>query len=803
MERSGTARQPQLLGQKKDKFWLTVGLCALTAALFFLPFYIIDGGFFHYAGDFNSQQISFYRYMNGFIKGAGYPDSAFTSVHNTFSWATDLGSGVMNAYSFYLYGSPFFWFSLLFPQGWLPYLMVPLLVFKFAVAGGGAYLYLRHYVKNIDYAVLGACLYTFSGFTVYNVFFNHFVDVVALFPYLLWSLDEALYNDRRSWFAFWVAVNLVNNYFFFIGQVVFLAIYFICKLSTRDFRLTAKKFGLLAFESLLGVAMGSILLVPAVLSILQNPRTIDLSSGWGFLTYSKVQQYLAILVSWIMPPDSPYLTSIWSEGVIKWTSMSAYLPLCSLAGAVAYWKAKCGDSKKRIVGTCAVFALVPILNSAFYALNSSYYARWYYMPVLVLCAATAMTLQKANLCETEYRRALGLVALCTLSSIAFALVPNEKDGTTTIGVVEEPLRYWGILLVSMLGAGLFWLLLHYRRQLAARFPAAVLAVVLGFSFVYGQVHLSITKYGQWYHDADYVQQTRREAPELNAVLPDDVFYRLDAYDSYNNLGLWLDKSCIQFFNSTVAPSILEFYPTVGVKRDVNSKPEASLYALRGLLSVRYTLVPKEKVEDWEKEKLEGWNLVSSTTSYLIYENENWVPMGFAFDYYVTADQLDRVNEDERAQILCRAVLLDDDQISAFGGILQPLPDEKLTNRREDAYTADCVARRDAGVAEFAATRTGFTARTNYATDELVFFSVPYDDGFTATVNGEPATIEKGDDGLMAVCVPAGENEIEFTYHTPGLKVSATVSTVAIVVYGVYLGILRKKKRGNKPYAKPC
>ena len=26
---------------------------------FFLPFYIMDGGFFHYAGDFNSQQISF------------------------------------------------------------------------------------------------------------------------------------------------------------------------------------------------------------------------------------------------------------------------------------------------------------------------------------------------------------------------------------------------------------------------------------------------------------------------------------------------------------------------------------------------------------------------------------------------------------------------------------------------------------------------------------------------------------------------------------------------------------------------
>ena len=212
---------PRMLGQKQDKFWLTVGLCALTAALIFLPFYLLDGGFFHYAGDFNSQQISFYRYMNGFLKGAGYP-TGYGGVKNTFSWATDLGSGTMNAYSFYLYGSPFFWFSLLFPQNWLPYLMVPLLVLKFAVAGGGAYLYLRRYVQNQNYAVLGAVLYAFSGWGLYNIFFNHFIDVLALFPWMLWALDETIYERRHGWFAFWVAVNLLNNYFFFAGQAVFL-----------------------------------------------------------------------------------------------------------------------------------------------------------------------------------------------------------------------------------------------------------------------------------------------------------------------------------------------------------------------------------------------------------------------------------------------------------------------------------------------------------------------------------------------------------------------------------------------------
>ena len=285
--------------------------------------------------------------------------------------------------------------------------------------------------------MLGACLYALSGFAVYNVFFNHFVDVVALFPYLLWALDEAIYENRHGLFAFWVAVNLLNNYFFFVGQVIFLCIYFVCKLTAKDFRLTGRKFGHLLWESVLGVAMGCLLLFPAVLSLLQNPRTIDLSSGWGFLTYAKVQQYLAILLSWILPPDSPYLTSVWSEGVIKWTSMTAYLPLCSLAGAMAYWRSRKADSKKRIVAVCAVCALVPVLNSAFYALNSSYYARWYYMPTLILAAMTVNALEDPDVDLDAPARGIGWIMLATL---VFAVVPVRDDttGSMVLRRAEEP-----------------------------------------------------------------------------------------------------------------------------------------------------------------------------------------------------------------------------------------------------------------------------------------------------------------------------------------------------------------------------
>ena len=795
MEQFDTSRQLRLPGQQKDRFWRAVVLCALTAAVFFLPFYIMDGGFFHYAGDFNSQQISFYRYMNGFLKGAGYPDSTFAGApRNTFSWATDLGSGAMNAYSFYLYGSPFFWFSMLFPQRWLPYLMVPLLVLKFGVAGGGAYLYLRRYVKNANYAVLGACLYALSGFAVYNVFFNHFVDVVALFPYLLWALDEVLYNGRHGLFAFFVAVNLLNNYFFFIGQVVFLVIYFVCKLSTRDFRLTGRLFLHLAFESLLGVAMGCLLLVPAVLSLLQNPRTIDLSSGWGFLTYSKVQQYLAILLSWILPPDSPYLTSIWTEGVIKWTSMTAYLPLCSLAGAVAYWRSRKGDSKKRIVGTCAVFALVPILNSAFYALNSSYYARWYYMPVLILAAMTVNALEDHNTDLDIPAKGIGWLMIATL---AFALVPVQDSETKTwsLGVLQNPGQY-----AVVLGFGLGGLLL-YRYICRAwrtdrRFPQRVTGVVLAFAVSFSMVHIGIGKFGQWHTDSDLVQQYT-DALKLKEDLPEGS-YRVDTYKTHDNLGMWLDKSCLQYFGSTAAPSILSFYPALGVKRDVRSEPEISNYALRGLLSVEYLITTPEQRASFETEADAGWAYVGEQDSYALYRNKNYVPMGFTYNYYLTETEYEQTLKSQRSNLLMRALVLSEEDAARYGRYLTVLPEEKRNDLTYDAYVQDCTDRRTHSCTAFEMNNAGFHAEITLAKENLVFFSVPYDDGFTAYINGSQADIVRVDEGLMAVLCPAGESSIDFVYQADGLALSRPVTLAAIPVWLVYTAyFVWRKRRKNK------
>ena len=783
------------LPTQKPRYARVFGLCFLLAVALFLPHCIADavfgGGFFHYAGDFNDQQINFYQYANAFVKQGG-----------TFSWATDLGSGFVNAYSFYLLGSPFFWLSLWVPSRLMPWMMVPLLCLKIALAGGGGYLWARRWVGNEDWSMVAGCLYAFSGFTVYNIFFNHFLDVVALFPYMLAALDDAVLDGKRGRFPFWVALNLVNNYFFFAGQAVFLVLYFLCMLAGRRYKVGPRSFAVLAGETLLGCAMGCVLLIPAGLSLVQNPRTIDPFNGYGYLIYGNAQQYGAIFYSAFLMPDAPYFKDMFQEGILKHTSMTAYLPLVGIVGGVAFCRGRRTHPFAYLLKACIVCAFVPVLNSAFYALNSSYYARWYYMPVLVLCAATAYVLGRPHLAERQVPRAWRLVALITLSAVAFALVPNtDEAGNFQLGVVDLQPRFWGVFTVSLLGVLLFWALwkLCRNRRDCAR---TMLAAVLAFSFLYGSVHLSLTKYPQWQTDSNLIAETYDSVSEIEEALPQDSFYRLDAYGAHNNLGLWFDKSCLQFFNSTVAPSIMEFYPQVGVTRDVNSKPDAQNYALRGLLSVRYTLVAKDKVADWEKENLSGWTACGETSAYQIYRNDNWVPMGFTYDFYVTADQLETVPEEERAQILMRALLLDEDQLDTYAGWLDPLPQAELEDRTADRYAADCADRRATSVENFTATNTGFTAHTHYAGEELVFFSVPYDDGFTATVNGEPVPIEKVDNGLMAIAVPAGDADIVCTYHTPGLALSVRISLAAVVIYGGYLLVLYRKRK-RKLNAESC
>ena len=73
--------------QSRWGHWKAFGLALAMAAVMFLPFVIMDGGCFFYYGDFNVQQIPFYRLAH----------EAVRSGDIFWSWTTDLGANTIGS----------------------------------------------------------------------------------------------------------------------------------------------------------------------------------------------------------------------------------------------------------------------------------------------------------------------------------------------------------------------------------------------------------------------------------------------------------------------------------------------------------------------------------------------------------------------------------------------------------------------------------------------------------------------------------------------------------------------------------
>ena len=350
--------------------------------------------------------------------------------------------------------------------------------------------------------------------------------------------------------------------------------------------------------------------------------------------------------------------------------------------------------------------------------------------------------------------------------------------------MENSGQYLAVLGFGLVGLVVYRWLVQNRRD-EGRFRQRMLAAVLAFSCLFGCVHIAIGKFGQWDYDSDLVEQYQASMALQDAFPEGD--WRVDTYNAHDNLGLWMDKSCMQFFDSTVAPSILRFYTSLGLTRDVRSNPDVYYYALRGLLSVRFTIMPEDERSNFEEAAGTGWTYYDTVEGMALYENDNYLPMGFTYDYYVSADTLESMTTQDASCLLLRALALSEEDIARYGQYLTPAPDSQLTDFTYDRYVQDVAARRQTACSDFVMTNSGFSAEIQLDRDNLVFFSVPYDDGFTAYVNGQETEILQVDNGLMAVLCPAGWSSIDFVYSPAGLSLSRTVTMIAIPVWLVYTG----------------
>ena len=852
----------------------------LTYLLAVLPFLIDHGGLFFYYGDYNVQQVPFLIFAHRAVR------------QGRFFWnpLVDLGGNMAGTFSFYLWGSPFFWLTIPFPESWLPYMMPFIMALKYGTASATAYAWIRTRTKTGGAAAIGAFLYAFSGFQACNIVFQHFHDVTAFFPLYLLTFDR--FVERRPGgrgrygFILMTALMSVINYYFFFGQVVFLALYYLVR---RGIRLVRGEGILCACREVLGILAGgaaglmlaAFFLVQSVGGLMGNSRVSEFLSGYDLVAYPDSTTPLAIIRTLFVVPDLIARGTLFSSENIRNGSLAFYLPCFAMAGVIAYWMLRKRSWTRNLLALLAVMAMVPVLNASFSAFNEDFYTRWFYMPVLLCACMTAEVLEEEE--STAFVRGTLISNAFTVLFILMCFLPVYEDGTWSFTSVCENRRLLPAQIrATLIGAAVLCVIAFLKHRYGGLFSVRTAAVpaggpgkaeaaaagvaavelpeeepmpaeavaaggtsvelqeepvqavatdngeasaelreepvpaeapetgsrlrgllqpgtlclaltlvccIISTSAVVsnGSSLISYSGFEKWKlqmltqrpvlgENEEPEQEAAAEGIDKNVPSP---FSRVETDSTSTNYEMVWGIPTMHCFESTVHPSIFRWYRGIGMIRTVESTLPFERIGARALMSVRYYLendLVRSDNSYSDQGGIEGYSLNNNENGYNVYETENYIPMGISFDSYMTEENYDLLeNGPVSDRVLVKNLILSEEAADRYGDLLTEDTDTDPGTMSYLEFGRLCDERAASACRDFAFDKNGFHATAQLEKDNLVLFSVPWDRGFSATVDGKPAELVRADFGLTAVFVPEGTHEIRFSYLPAGLMPAAVLS----------------------------
>lgn len=740
---------------EQDKYvYICIGIC-LCMALISFGLYIVNGsGAFTLMTDFNSQQIPFSIAVNDALKSGEFG----------WMWNVDLGTNIIGAFSFYNLGSPFFWCSLLFPAESFPYVVGWLFILKYVVAGGTSYLYIKRFVSKSQSAVFGAVIYAFSGFQCVNLMFYHFHDVVAFFPLLLLGVEELVEDGKKGKFAIAVFINCLVNYYFFCGEVIFAVIYYLFRFGIK--KDSFKKIISCCVEGIMGIGMASAIFLPSIIFIVDNPKASS-----GILTSGKLffdlERYLEILGGILLPAEPMYQQAIIATE--DFTSTAAYLPGLGIVLIIAYIVKK-RNWLSNILLTSLIISLLPIANSMFTGFSQDY-RRWWYMPVLIMALISALVLDKWE--EYNIKNAVVISSILTLV-FSCILILSIKQGKVEL--------YSKQIFLGMLVLVLMCNLLIYFFQIKTKyFDFGMICLVIIVAIL--TTSWSIYQYRIPSDSTETLVEKWNTDRTLNSY---DINYR---HDTDNSGAYVAGLHSLRTYNSTITGTIFEMHKSLGLSRT----PAVVLFDVPGvveLLGGKYYITSDVDENSSIIEEV----MYGAEKKYVV--EQEACPIGFTYDNYILQSEFLELEKNLRGYAALKGLVVDDKIQNEVGKYLNKLEVSDFTEKDLETITEIVGDNAENIVSINEMNSKGFKASCVQESPKYAFFSVPYEKGWTAYINGKEADIIKVH-GMMSILLQEGENQIQFKYEIPGFKLGSIITIGCWIIWIVYINLFKGQKIKGK------
>lgn len=742
----------------------------------------------------------------------GYPllvnYSEYLKTEGVPGWSFSQGMG-QNMFPLWL-GDVFANMTMLFSKESIPKAIVFMEIIKILLCATIFFKYLKELKVSGFAALAGGLLYAFSGYVILGGTWAIFSTEAVYVAVLLLGVERWL--NAGKWFLFLLGITLLGflQPFYLFTYTLFLIGYFIVRYNDLH-EGSWKGFVIFALKTIgiatLAVAITSYQLLPDVLMLLESPR-VGGEAGLSAQLKSQPMFALADEVLRFTTTFRAFGSDMLGVGnnFKGWQNyLEAPLFYCGILSLVAFPHVFSSLNKKQkwFYGVLTFLYVLPIIfpffRYAFWAFSGDYFRTFSLVIALWLLIFSVRALSYIEQKGQVNKIVLGVTALFLL----FLLYSPAAQFKTA---VDNGARSFAAFLVVAYSGLLFMLTNNGLKHIAKL--ALILVCVIEVCAVSGKglgkrdaVRKSELTDKVGYND--YTMDAMAYIKER-----DKSFFRVQKdYSSGLAIhGSINDAKAQGFYGTSSYHSFnqINYIRFLGELNVIDAKDENSTRWAKGLVE-RPLVFSVTSGKYWLSKRPDnylqgfGYDSIARFGDVRVFKNRYALPFGFAYDKVMSLSAFKGLNMLQKDLYLLKGCVIDDEDKASFAQF--PAFNLADTTRQfsfeEYAALVSALKKDTLTITRFK--QNNITGTITLDAPRILFLSIPFDQGWTAKVNGKDAKLYRVNIGLTGLVLEKGSSDVELSFEPRLKSKGALISIVSIVILVALLALqFLKRKKSQSP-----
>jgi uncharacterized membrane protein YfhO len=725
------------------------------------------------------EKVYLYKDIGSDTLNAAYPFlynfATYFHKYGLPTWSFEQGMGQNIAGGFLR--DPFMFIAYIAGVSAMPKIFVFIECIKIATAGLIFYLLLKQLKVSNFSAIIGALLFTFSGFMIIGS--SWYVFSYEALTLALVLLGFELYFQKGKWLVFVIAIIsiAISMPFNLYISGLFLLFYIIFRLAQTD-QLTWKIFFSfilkLCLFGLIALLISAPFFLESLFQILESPRGSGANSYFSTLSSFPVFGLIDQLQfgTFVMRFFNSNLIGVADDFKAWHNYLEAPISYCGILSIILMpqvFSFISKPAKKWYIIWALIWILptfFPYFRYAFWLFSGDYYR------IFSFCLSLVFILYSVFALDLIIRnKKISLITLAITLVICIVLLNFDyfDDGAVQKDPAISFLIYASIFIYSLL---LFFISKPDSSPYWKYALVLFVCIELGFtsySSINNRIALTTDELKQktGYNDysveaVDYIKKH------------ETGFYRIDKnyFSSGANYVSFNDNMMLDYYGTSVYNSFtdnnyinyLKAYEIISKDDELQSRWVPGLISdpmLQSLNQVKYILIEPYDNNLWHY-------LTDSVTIFgdvTVLKYKYTLPLGFTYKQYVKQEAFDSLSKWQKDVIGLKACVINDSDLNKIQGltaadIKDTVPKTAFTF---DSYRDDIIKLKQDTLQLASFSDTKISGKIISQQPEIMYLSFPYDKGWHLILDGQKTELLNFNNGMTGIYLTQGNHQIELNY----------------------------------------